>query len=135
MNKTSWYTVWAGLFILCAGLGFLPEPAGFGKFLLTALSLGFFVPPICLLAAAGKQGDRITILTIRNLAFASLGLTIVLLIANFMSMGAPETVGNMLYTLLVIASAPMVCAQYWVLSLFCWACLMLWAGSLLKAKK
>jgi hypothetical protein len=43
-------------------------------------------------------------------------------------------VGNLLHILLIIVSAPMVCGQYWVLSLFLWACLMIWAQKLLKKK-
>ena len=48
MNKTSWYTIWGGMFILCAGLGFIPAPGGFLKFLLVLLSLGFFAVPVLL---------------------------------------------------------------------------------------
>ena len=132
MNKVFYYTLWAGFFILCAGLGFIPEPAGFAKFCLVALSIGFFVPPVCLLRLAEKRGDRRNIRIVRDLAIASLVLTLALIIGNFMTLGGSETVGNMLYILLCIVSAPMVCAQYWVLSLFGWACLMIWANSLLK---
>lgn len=71
---------------------------------------------------------------IRNLALTSLVLTVALIMANFFSLMAPEGLGNALYVLLVIVSAPMVCSQYWVLSLFGWACLMLWTRSLLKKK-
>ena len=132
MNTTSYYTIWAGLFILCAGMGFIPEPQGFLKICLTLLSLGFFLPPAFLLRHAQRQGERFTIQTIRNLSFASLALTLVLIILNFMSILAPEAVGNLLYVLLAIVSTPMICGQYWVLSLFLWACLMIWANSLLK---
>lgn len=135
MNTTAYYALWAGLFLLCAGLGFIPEPQGFGKFCLVLLSIGFFIPPALLLRHAEKKNDPLNIRLVRNLAFTSLILTLVLIIANFMSILAPEAVGNILYTLLVIVSAPMVCAQYWILSLFGWACLMFWAGSLLKSKK
>jgi hypothetical protein len=134
MNTTSYYTLWAGFFILCAGLGFLPEPEGFGKFLLILLSIGLFVPPAALLKYAQKRGDRLNIRIVRDLSFASLVLTLVLIIANFMTVAASEFWGNVLYILLAIVSAPMVCSQYWVLSLFLWACLMLWANSLLKKK-
>ena len=134
MNKTSYYTLWAGMFILSAGLSFIPEPAGFLKFCLVVLSLAFFLPPTLLLRQAREKGDALTIQTVRNLAFVSLALTLVLIIANFMSLQASETVGTLLYILLCIVSAPMVCAQYWVLSLFGWACLMIWAHSLLKKK-
>ena len=132
MTTTSYFTLWAGYFILCAGLGFIPEPAGFGKFCLAAVSIGFFVPPACLLRYAHGKGDTTTIRIVRNLSFVSLALTLVLIIANFMSLMAAEAVGNILYVLLTIVSAPMVCSQYWVLSLFLWACLMIWANKLLK---
>ena len=132
MNTTSFYTLWAGFFILCAGLGFVPEPAGFGKFLLIALALGFFAVPGWFLTWLDKRGDRLHIRIVRNLAIASLGLTLALILINFVSFMAPEAVGNLLYILLVIVSAPMICGQYWVLSLFLWACLLFWAQSLLK---
>ena len=132
MNKTAYYTVWAGFFILCAGLGFIPAPAGFLKFLLIALTLGFFAVPVFFVKYLEKKNDRMHLKIVRNLAFASLALTIALIIANFMSLMAPEWVGNAMYVLLVIVSAPMVCGQYWVLSLFGWACLLLWTQRVLK---
>ena len=134
MNKTAYYTLWAGMFILCAGLSFVPEPAGFWKFFLIALSIGFFLPPSFFLKYLEKRGDKLHIRIVRNLAVASLALTIGLLLINFMSLMAPEWMGNMLYILLTIVSAPMICSQYWVLSLFGWACIMIWANSLLKKK-
>ena len=134
MNTTAYYALWAGMYILCAGLGFIPEPAGFGKVCLMVLSIGFFVPPACLLRRASEEKNSMDILLVRNLAVASLVLTVVLIIGNFMSMLAPEAVGIVLYTLLVIVSAPMICSQYWVISLFFWACLMIWAQKLLKKK-
>ena len=132
MNRTSFYTVWAGFFILCAGLGFIPEPAGFGKFLMVALTLGFFAVPGWFLVWLDKRGDRMHIRLVRNLAAASLGLTLTLIVISFVSFMAPEFFGNLLHVLLVIVSTPMVCGQYWVLSLFLWACLLFWAQSLLK---
>ena len=132
MNTLSYYTVWAGLFILCAGLGFIPEPQGFLKICLILLSLGFFVPPALLLRHAKARGEKHTIETVRNLAFVSLCLTFVLILANFMSLIASEAMGNVLYILLTIVSAPMICGQYWVVSLFLWACLMIGAQRLLK---
>ena len=132
MNTHSYYTVWAGMFILCAGLGFIPEPQGFLKFCLIMLSLVFFVPPALLLRHARAGGEKQTIETVRNLAFASLILTVVLIVANFLSLMASEAVGNALYVILTIVSAPMICSQYWVVSLFAWACLMIWAQKMLK---
>ena len=134
MNRTSFYTVWAGLFILCAGLGFIPAPAGFLKFLLIGLTLGFFAVPGWFLTWLDKRGDKLHIRIVRNLSLASLGLTIGLILLNFVSFMASEAVGTMLHILLIIVSTPMICGQYWVLSLFLWACLMFWANSLLKRK-
>lgn len=132
MNKTSWYTLWGGMFILCAGLGFIPAPGGFLKFLLVLLSLGFFAVPVLLVKELEKKQDRMHVKIVRNLALASLILTVVTILANFLSLMAPEAVGNALYVILVIVSAPMVCSQYWVLSLFCWSCLLFWTNGILK---
>ena len=134
MNRTSFYTVWAGFFILCAGLGFIPEPAGFTKFLLIGLTLGFFAVPGWFLTWLDKRNDKLHIRIVRNLALASLSMTIGLILLNFVSFMASEAVGNLLHILLIIVSAPMICGQYWVLSLFLWACLLFWANSLLKKK-
>ena len=132
MSKKFLYTLWGGLFILCAGLGFIPEPAGGLKFLMVALSLVFFAVPGCLVVQLKKQKDRMHLTIIRNLALASLVLTVAAIMVNFLAFMAPEGLGNALYAVLVIVSAPMVCIQYWVLSLFGWAFLLLWCRSLLK---
>ena len=134
MNRTSFYTVWAGFFILCAGLGFIPESAGFGKFLLILLTLGFFAVPGWFLTWLDKRGDQLHIRIVRNLAIASLAMTVGLILLNFVSFMASEALGTLLHILLIIVSAPMICGQYWVLSLFLWACLLFWAQSLLKKK-
>ena len=44
MNKKLLFVLWGVLFVLTAGLGFLPEAAGW----MTALSLLFFLPPALL---------------------------------------------------------------------------------------
>ena len=135
MTKTTYFTLWGGLFIICAGLGFIPEPQGFARVLLTVFSLAFFLPPAMLLYFAGQKRDRLTIRLIRDLSLASLGLTVVLILANFFSLMAPEALGNILYVLLVIVSSPMVCCGYWAVSLFFWACLLMGSLSMLKKRK
>lgn len=125
MNKKSLFVLWGVLFIVCAGLGFIPDQEGAVRFVLTALSLVFFLPPALLLHAAGRTGDAHTRKLIRNLSALSLGLTLVLLVGNVLSALASEFVGGLLHTVLVIVSAPMVCSGYWVLSLFLWACLLM----------
>ena len=116
-NKTL-YLTWGGLFILCGLLGFIPEPSGFLRVVLVILSLAFFVPGWFLL----RQGQG---KTVGVLGAVSLGVTLLLLVLNLMSGRANQAAGDFLYGLLVFFSAPMVCCQYWALSLFLWACTML----------
>jgi hypothetical protein len=101
--------------------------------MLVTLSLAFFVPPMILMVQSKNKGDKLTVSLIRNLSVLSLGSTVLLLILNFLSLGWPEVVGDILYVMLVIVSAPMICSQYWVVSLFFWACLLMMG--LTKAKK
>ena len=134
MNKKLYFALWGGLFAVCAGLGFIPEPTGFLKVLLVMLSIGFFVPGFLLLNLASKTGDSHTLTLIRNLCALSLALTVVLLVANFLSVLGSEILGDILYYVLVIVSTPMVCSQYWVLSLFLWAYLMIASIKALRKK-
>ena len=43
MREKILYASWGCLYILCVGLGTIQEPAGFGKAVLVAISLLFFV--------------------------------------------------------------------------------------------
>lgn len=124
MKKSIWFALWGGMFVLCAGLGFIPEPDGAVKWLLVALSVLCFLPPMVLSHQAAKAGDVAILRLIRNLCITSLSLTVLILIGNFLSISASEAAGNALYAMLVVISAPMVCGQYWLLSLFMWAFLM-----------
>ena len=128
MNKKTHFALWGVLFVLCAVLGFIPEPQGFLKGLMTALSVLFFLPPFLLL----YRSDRETAMLIRNLSLLSLGVTLVTLILNFVLAVSSEFLGNVLHYILVVVSAPMICSSYWVLSLFLWACLLM--VSLKKSK-
>ena len=136
MKKANLYYVWGALFIVCAGFGFIREPQGGLKALLVLLAAGFFVPGGLLLHRGLKSGDTALVKRICLISALSLGLTMLLLIANFLSIFLSQQMGNVLYALLVIVSAPMACGQYWAVSLFAWACLLL-AGlqGLRKLKK
>lgn len=125
MNKTVLFTLWGVLFVLTAGLGFLPETSGW----MTALAVLFFLPPALLL----YRGERDTVLLVRNLAAMSLGVTMVTLILNFVLAVGSEKMGDILHYVLAVVSAPMLCSGYWVLSLFLWACLLM--DSLRRLKK
>ena len=129
MNKKLLFALWGVLFVLCAGLGFIPEPQDFLKVLMTALAVLFFLPPALLL----YRGDRETAQLIRNPSVLSLGITLVTLILNFVLAVSSEKLGNVLHYILAVVSAPMICSGYWVLSLFLWACLLM--VSLKKCRK
>lgn len=130
MNKKILFALWGGFYVLCAALGFIPEPTGALRILLITFSVAFFLPPLLLI----RTGDKTLLRLIRNLALIWLPLTTALIIANFLSFNASLRLGNVLYALLVIISSPMICGQYWVLSLFGWSWLMFDCISKLRRK-
>lgn len=125
MKKSYLYAAWGALYCLCVVLGFVPNPQGFGKFLLTVTGIIFFLPPFYLLYLAKKENSRKTLTVLRLLSISSLALTVILLSLNFLSVYFSEQTGLVLHVLLVMFTAPMVCIGYWVLSLFLWACLLM----------
>ena len=135
MKKSMLYTLWAGLFIICAGLGFIPNPTGAGRVLMTLLSVAFFAPPAVLLYRANREKDIRTLELLRNFSALSLLLTMILLIVNLLSAFRSEWLGNVVHGVLVMVSSPMVCSGYWALSLFLWACLLVVSVELLKKKR
>ena len=124
MKSKSLLAIWGIFYIICAGLGFIPEPEGAVRIFLTAISVLFFVPPAILLFDAFSAGDSQTIRLIRLLSALSLALTLVLLTANFLAALGSGWLGTLLHVLLVIGTAPMLCSNYWVLPLFLWAVLL-----------
>lgn len=134
MSNKTLYLIWGGLFIFCGLLGFIPEPAGLVKALMVLSSVVFFVPGGLLLYSGKKEGDFRTIGIVRNLSLISLGVTLLLLVLNFLSGHASNAVGDFLYGLLVFLSSPMICSQYWFLSLFLWACLLMTSLSIGKKR-
>ena len=135
MKKNGLFVLWGVLFAVCAGLGFVSQPAGALKWLMIALGLVFFAPPVILLSRAQKAKDLPMATLVRNLSALSLGLTLVLLVANVLSLLGGKALGNVLNAILAIVSVPMFCGQIWILSLFCWAFLMIAANKLVKQMK
>ena len=125
MKKSAIYIVWGVLYCACVGLGFVGNPTGLGKLALVALSILFFVPPFFLVFQARKEESRKTLLALRLVSVGVLSLSLILLVLNFLSVYFDTHTGLVLYVLLVMFSAPMVCSQYWFLSLFLWACLLM----------
>ena len=133
MKEKVLYAVWSILFVICTGLGFIPEPVGFSKGLLVILAVAFFVPGILLLYDGLRTKNRAAILRIRVIATLSLSLTLLFLVFVLLSVTGSAAVGLYLNVLLGIFSTPMFCGQHWILSLFLWACLL--AGSFYKTTK
>ena len=124
MKKTIFFSLWVGLYILCALLGLIPSPGGALRVVMTVLSVLFFLPPTLLFLESKKTGDKKTLKLLRLLSILSLGGTLLLFVFNILAVAWPEALGNALYVLLNFVSAPMVCSGYYVISLFLWACLL-----------
>ena len=134
MKNQYLFALWGALFILCAGLGFIPEPAGALRILLTGLSVLFFLPPAVLVWKGRRERNRRQLALVRDLSIVSLSLSVLLLIANFLSAFHSELLGNILHGVLVVVSSPMICSGHWALSLFLWACLLMVSMKLLRKK-
>ena len=123
MSNINLYTLWGILYIFTTGLGFIPEAEGFLAGLLILLAIAFFVPGFVLLYRGKKK-------TVRLLSLISLGSTVLCLLLNVWSVGLSPDMGEFLYILLGILSAPMFCGRIWLIGLFGWACLLM--GSVMK---
>ena len=132
MKSKTLYILWGGLFLLCAALGFVNTASTALQVLMTVLSITFFLPGALLLHLSKDTGNREIALLVRNLSAASLILTALLLIVNFLSVLAPKLLGDILHSILIVVSTPMICSGYWALSMFLWACLMICAIKILK---
>ena len=130
MKNQGIYVLWACLYILSALLGFIPEPSGLGAALLWLAGLAVFAPPAVLLYR--ERSDRTTLRCIRNLSLISLCATFALMIGNVLSVFLSRYLGDFLYFLLVICSAPMACMQMSLVSVFLWACLLMTSLHLLR---
>ncbi len=132
MKKSVLYSLWAGLYCLCVGLGFVNNAAGFGKFLLVLVGILFFLPPFVLAYQARQEKDRRTLAVLRLLSSCVLVLALVLLVLNLIAVNFSSQTGLVLHVLLVMFTAPMVCIRYWALGLFLWACLLMASCKKLK---
>jgi len=132
MTKKTLLFLWGGLFILCAALGFLPEQTGWIWILCRVAAVAFFLPPFWLLWQVRTDGSISIAVLLRNLSALSLGLTVVLLIANFGAVRGSEHLGNALHYILTIVSTPMICGGGWAMSLYLWAVILIWSVKLSK---
>jgi len=125
------YAAWLCLYILCVGLGTVENITGIGKVFFVLTALIFFIPGVLLLML-GKENKK-TVIHVRIIAICSLVLTVAAFCGNVLVVGASSQVGAIMHEVLNIVSAPMFCAQYWILSLFCWSCLL--SASFMKKEK
>ena len=132
-TKTLWL-LWGAAYAICTLCGFFPVASGalYGLFIL--LSLGFFVPPALLLFEAVQNKQPKILRIIRNLSLISLGLTLVTIVLNFVSIQASAAWGLVLYWILILVSTPMICSQVWVIGLFGWAMLLMTCLHYLRKK-
>ena len=135
MNKRTLWLIWYSLFIVCALLGFIHQPQGFWKFCFGFLSVLFFVPGFWLVILADRRDDVRLLRQIRGISIGSLALTTLLIMLNFLSALMTDFWGNLLHGILVVVSTPMLCAPFWALSLFGWACIMVLSVTYLKKRK
>ena len=124
------YAAWLCLYILCVGLGTVETVEGIGKVFFVLTSLIFFLPGIFLLIFGHRENNKKTLKRVRIISICSLSLTVIVFCLNIAAAANGQTMGSFLHDLLNLVSAPMFCAQYWIISLFGWACL-LW-GSFMK---
>ena len=132
-NRTLWI-LWLGLYIACALLSVVANPTGIVYVGLLLLGMAFFAPPIALVLRGFRKKDKKLLRILRNLSLASLILTVLLILINFMTVNASAAAGTVLYVLLILVSCPMICTQVWVVSLFGWAFLLMASITYLKQK-
>ena len=125
MKKSVIYALWGILYAICVGLGFVKNAEGYGKVLLILSALICFLPPFYLVFRAKKESSRKDLLALRLINGGVLALSLILLVLNFLSVYFSARTGLVLYVMLVMFSAPMACGQYWFMSLFLWACLLM----------
>ena len=116
---------WAFLYGATAALGFVSNPDKTLSFVMILLSIAFFVPAGMLLYRAVTRGDAKLLKIIRNLCLVSLIGTMLMLVVNFLTFEASAAAGMVLYWLLVLVSAPMICSQLWIVPLFGWAVMLM----------
>lgn len=126
MKTKQLYLYWLYLFIFCAAMGFIRERGPLVTALLALLSLVFFVPGGLLMYRGIKNHDRKLVRNVMLICICSLGLTLVLFIANILTALAPnnDLLGRIFQAILVVFSTPMMCSPYQFISMFLWACLL-----------
>ena len=128
------YILWMLMYLLCAGLGFLHQPGSVVYWLLFFISLLFFVPPVWILTQAIGEKNRRQVKAVLVISLVWLGLTLCMLVANFLSIASSQAVGTAMYDILIVVSSPMICSQIWVVPMFLFGCLLTASWQFLRKK-
>ena len=134
MSNRFLYIAWGVMYAICAGLGFIPNPQGVATGLLVFFSLVFFLPPAILLYRAIKADNKRAISRLRAISLTWLIVTTCAICVNIMSVASTLLVGRVVYYILILVTAPMICGQSWILSIFLWALLLTISWKHLKKK-
>ena len=124
MRNRFLYIAWGVMYAICAGLGFIPNPQGAASGLMVFFCLVFFLPPAILLYRAVKAGDMKAISRFRTISLTWLIVTTCAICVNILSVTSTLLVGRVVYYILILVTAPMICGQSWILSIFLWALLL-----------
>lgn len=118
------YGIWAVMYVAAVLLSLLDNVQGGGLVLLNIYAFLFFIPGGILVYWAIREKCRIQLRLLRWVSGVSLGLTVALLVVTFLCVNASVQVGRILYSFLILVSAPMLISYNWAVSLFLWACLL-----------
>ena len=124
-KKSVVYVVWAVWYLICLCLCLGRTPIGWEKAPFVLVGLLFYVPPFYLLFLAKKDKEKKTVAILRIISAASLGAFVVLYALNIMSASWSVLAGRILYYLLIVFCAPIVCGQFFPLGLYLWACILM----------
>ena len=135
IKTTKIWIAWGVLYVLCTALSFINIVSGALSGLMILLSIGFFVPGFWLVQEGKKWRSSILLKQVCLVSLLSLGLTVLAIVLNFATAQASDAWGMVAYWFLILVSTPMICSQVWVISLFLWACLLMYTIACLKKRK
>ena len=125
MKTKHLYWSWLVLYLLCAGLGFLPQRNAFVHIVLSLFFIGFYIPGIMLLHRGITAGDQKLLRQVRCISLCVLVLTLLMIVVNILAVHAGNTAGVVLNAMLMLVSVPMYCCYWPGIGLFLWACLFI----------
>lgn len=124
-KKSVVYVVWAVWYLICLFLCLGKTPVGWAKAPFVLVGLLFYVPPFYLLWLAKQDKEKKTVAVLRVISIASLAAFAVLYALNILSVNWSVQAGRVLYYLLIVFCAPIMCGQFFVFGLYLWGCILM----------